>query len=515
MSTNPNLTPREAEVVTLLAEGMTPKRVAEELQVISVSRHISIAKHKAGVTTRRGLIYVCLAREWIPRPAPHESPVEIDEETACLWAGLRLDVRESRLVPTLANLVRIAEQRVKEVLRTLEDRHSVTRCGLIRIGYAQGLLSGLEGHRLPRRTARDASPDWGASAPGTDREPMRGAEVTPRPGPARTGPWRLTGRQGDAMDALVTSRSLEEGAEQFGVSPESFRRHLKKIAQVASVTTVRALMHRALQDGQLAVPAHIPAPVTTDLTPEARTVWRHLVLDVEDHELEAEIARATGLSRGQVCAALEQLPRFKEEPGWQLIIQGWACGVITARDEVVLPNRAPRLNEFSARPARSRQPAVSPQRTVVSRTDLLRLLPGGVNLPVFEFSGCEGAPPETEIVTGQDYDLVRVTPDACGQLLAGTPTERWGPVIVSTEANTALFVTAPGVLTPGWRARYGRLWRAGARVELPPEHHPGPGGMHWVVSCRAPLWSAAHLEQLLNHLPVPAVSPRAPRGDRW
>lgn len=509
------LTPREVEVVTLLAEGMTPKRVAEELEVVSVSRQIGFAKHKAGVTTGRGLVYVCLARKWIPRPPLCESPVEIDDETACVWAGLRLDVRESRLVPMLASLARVAEQRVKDILLTLEDQYSVTRCGLIGIGYAQGLLSGVEEPHLLQRVAGDASQVPGFAAPEADQEPSRGAEAISRPGPARSGPWRLTGRQSAALDALVTSRSIEEGAEKIDVSLDSFRKHIKKLALAASVNTIRALMHRALQDGQLDVPAHIPAPATTALTPEARAVWRYLVLDVADHELEAEIARATNLSPARVQAALEQLPRATEEPGWRLIIQGWACGVITAQDEVVLPSRAPRLIAPSGRPAGSRHPSGSPQHTVIPRTDLLRLLPGSGNVPVPAVFGREGVPPETEIVTGQDYDLVRVSPDACRQLLAGTPTDRWGPVIGSAEANTALFVTAPGVLDPGWRARHGRRWRAGARVVLPPEHHPAPGGMYWAVSCRAPLWSAARLEQLLNHLPVPATSPRAPRGGGW
>ncbi|MFI1226214.1 MULTISPECIES: hypothetical protein [unclassified Streptomyces] len=477
MSGSISFSSREAELVTLLAEGLTLAQVDERLGTTVSSRHLTNAKAKAGVSTVRALVYVSFAEGRIAPPAPITSEDQLSPLEELVWAGLRFDILDAQLPGALSSIARTTSSQVAGVLSDLRARHRTTYCGLIARGYALGLLSGCEGVRLP-----------GASRPVST---LSGLSV---PGLARTGPWNLTGRQSEVLALLPVTRSAGEAAAQMQISTSTYRNHLKTISNLVGVSCLRALTHRALQEGILRPPArtdHIIPGLASDLA----TVWRGLVLDVPDRHLQVEIAAASGLKGTAVLAALGEL-RAQGEADWQLVARGWATGVITANDPAgrLVPRGAARKSSASRGPDRSAQPE-----------DRLRLLP--------LTSATRGTRPRKgtaastvqDVHVGRDLDLVLVDPDVCRQLLAGLPPEQWGPVVGRVEARTAFLVTSPAVLPDGWRARYGRLWSRGSTVALPPDMHPAPDGAYWAVPRHAPRWDPARLEQLLDRLP-PALT---------
>ncbi|MFJ4609589.1 helix-turn-helix domain-containing protein [Streptomyces griseus] len=159
MSSNPLLTPREAESVTLLARGLSVQEIDRELGIVTSSRLIAFAKAKAVVRTQRALVYVSLAREWIPRPPAVGPPVRLSAVEELIWAGLRFDVLDVQLPRLLSQLAGTTKVQVTTTLRALVEQQQLNHCGLIRHGYAIGLLSGREGTDVPPLPSRHtASP---------------------------------------------------------------------------------------------------------------------------------------------------------------------------------------------------------------------------------------------------------------------------------------------------------------------------------------------------------------------
>ncbi|WP_217231266.1 hypothetical protein [Streptomyces anulatus] len=494
MSTELPFTPRETEGVILLSQGLTTREIDHRLEIKTSARLLSDAKHKAGVTTQRALVYVSLARQWIPRPPVREAPAQLSELEELLWAGLRIDVPDARLPGTLSQLARTPKGLVSSILENLKERHQLNYCGLITRAFSTGLLSGREGTHLPQQAGSATSPASTAAA-------------TPRPqtGLSRSGRWDLTGRQQSVLALLPTSRSIEEAAGQLGIRPETFRRHLQAIFRAAGVTSLRALTHRALADGLLDPPEPRPGP---GLTAEVAAVWRGVVLDVPDAELPAEIAAVSGLPGEKVRMVLQQM-RAGGDADWQLVVRGWERGVITAQDAITRPGR-----RSGRRPSSMRPTSPSVPRPGTLRGDRLLLLAETDSTFTPRAAGRVRVPTGQAVVTGRDVDLVRVDLGSCRQLLAGARAASWGPVIGDVEGNIALLVTRPGVLPARWRARYGRLWRRDAVVYLPPEYGPSPSGAYWAVSCRAPLWPGGFLQQTLNTLPTGAARPETSGGGR-
>ncbi|MFJ1662459.1 hypothetical protein [Streptomyces anthocyanicus] len=492
-SGNSPFTPRQEEGVSLLADGLTPQEIGTRLGIRSGANILAEARKKAGVTTNRALVYVSHSRRWIPRPDPESTSAgRLGELEELVWAGLRIDVRTTQLPGVLAAIARTTNHQVRDILDDLTTRHQLTYCGLITQGYALELLSGREGTHPPHPPA---------AAP-------RSRTVTgSSSGPARTGPWQLTGRQHEALRLLTAARNPEDAAAQMGVSTGSYRQHLKTISETADVCCLRALTHRALQEEILPRPP-LTSPDQSDLTPAVRTVWRSLVLNVPDADLPAEIAAGTGLCGSTVRSALGQL-RAQGESDCRLVLRGWAAGVITPQDDISRPARAgrriaPPANRVPPPPVHPRPPALHPDR--------LNLLPlSAAPASTTSGPGRSKTPPLGPVVhIGRDIDIVRVLPDVCRRLLAGIPHQEWGPVIGRVDASQALLLTRSGVLRPGWRARNGRLWQRGRTMTLPPQNRPAPGGAYWAVPSHTPLWDPDRLEQLLTDLPAPTVP--GPRG---
>ncbi|WP_331759676.1 hypothetical protein [Streptomyces anulatus] len=480
-------TRQQTKAVALLAAGLTVREIGHELGIRQPAGLITEAKVKSGVTTNRALVYVSLARRWITPPVPDSAGERLSELEELVWAGLRFDVPDSRLPSVLAPIARTTNGQVKDILTDLKERHRLTYCGLITRGYALGVLSGREGTDPPQRAPATAAASRGPAGP--------------RPGPARTGPWQLTGRQSEALTLLPACRTTADAAAEMGLTINSYGGHLKKISEIADVHCLRALTHRALQDGLLSPPS-LPHPHLSDLTPELAAVWRCLVMDVPDAELVTEIIARTKLGGSTVRSALAQL-RDQGEADWQLVVRGWAAGVITARDSSARPARGDRPYASAARPGPVARPSQTRARPGALHQDRLGLLPApaGAGSPGPERRGDPIGP---AVHTGRDLDVVCVTPDVCRRLLAAVPLRECGPVIGRVESANVWLLTRSGVLRQGWRARHGRLWQRGATVALPPEHRPAPDGSYWAVSSRAPLWDPDRLEQLLNDLPAPA-----------
>ncbi|WP_145503803.1 hypothetical protein [Streptomyces sp. CFMR 7] len=318
-------TPRQAQAVALLAQGLTAHEVAGQLGIKNATKLLTDARKNAGVTTNRALVYVTLSRQWLPLPdtGPAARP-EGDGLEELVWAGLRYDVLDNHLPGVIAAIARTTPQQVRGILNTLKEQHQLTHCGLLTRGFALGLLSGREGTQPPPQPR---------SAPAA---PLRAA--VPRSGPARTGPWKLTGRQNKALSLLPESGSIADAAASMGVSTSSYRNHLKTISGIANVCCLRALTHRALQDGLLRAPS--PSPAQLELSPDVLTVWRSLVLDVPDSRLPPAIRNHTGLSINTVHGNLRRL-RVRYGSDEAAICAGWTLGVITADTPTLPADRTP------------------------------------------------------------------------------------------------------------------------------------------------------------------------------
>ncbi|MFJ5734023.1 hypothetical protein [Streptomyces microflavus] len=478
-------TPRMVEGVVLLAKGLTVQEIADKLGIRSATKLLTDARRKAGVTTNRAMVYVSLARRWIPWPDPGPAVgQERGELEELVWAGLRFDVLDNHLPGVLASIARTTTHQVRDILGDLREQHRVTHCGLLALGFPLGLLSGREGTHPPAsvRTPAPAAPTRKSTGPW--------------PGSARTGPWRLTGQQHRALSLLPECRSFADAAAAMGVSTSTYRSHLKTISNIAGVSCLRSLTHRALQDGLLEPPGSHP-PVG-DVPSEVLTVWRSLVRNVRDPELPAEIAAETGLDGRTVHAALDQL-RAEGEPDWLLVVRGWAAGVITARDDIDRTPRAGRPPARSAGQAPVLRPAPTAPHAAASSTDRLGLLPVDPNASApGPDRGAEAALGQ-QVHVGRDVDVVCVPPDVCRRLLSETSRREWGPVLGRVDAGNALLLTRPGVLRPGWHTGQARLLRPGRTMPLPAQDRTAPGGVYWAVPSNSPLWNPERLEQLLHH----------------
>ena len=67
--THPVLTPREVDVVMLMAEGLSNEEIAVRAGIsrATVKTHVSSILTKLGLTTRIQIVVWCYAQEWIPR----------------------------------------------------------------------------------------------------------------------------------------------------------------------------------------------------------------------------------------------------------------------------------------------------------------------------------------------------------------------------------------------------------------------------------------------------------------
>ncbi|MFF3356749.1 response regulator transcription factor [Streptomyces sp. NPDC002917] len=155
MNERPTLTTRQSQILSLLTQGQSVTVIGSELAISenTVRNHMRAAKGMVGVRTYRALVYKMLAGGWLPK-SETSSPVAVcpvDDVTELVWSGLRYDVRDAQLEETIASTTRHVPRRdIDTALAALRMTSGLSDCGLIRLGFTTGLLSGSEGVTPPR-----------------------------------------------------------------------------------------------------------------------------------------------------------------------------------------------------------------------------------------------------------------------------------------------------------------------------------------------------------------------------
>lgn len=295
--------------------------------------------------------------------------------------------------------------------------------------------------------------------------------------------WWPSPARHNALKAFLEGIDSAQYATELNRSPSTVRTYLRECRIGCEVKQLRALAGQALKLGLITV-EKLPAP---DLPQDLAAVWAHLPADVPNDRLNGHIARATGLPRSTVDAALATL-RSLGESDTTLIARGYACGIVTKQDvkQDVQPPLRPRRHR-----AESRHRSVpEPERR---SSDPLGLLPEGMQEP------CAGAYALADyLVTGHDVDVVRVSPDVCRSALDQLRGIRLqsGSVLGHIEGRVALFLLEPGRLPEGWRVPGGRLCHRGSTVRIPPAG--GDSTAYWAMPYKGAYWQPDVLEELLD-----------------
>ncbi|MER5617748.1 hypothetical protein [Streptomyces sp. NPDC002215] len=457
MTATLEFTAQERHAVELLAQGYTPVEAARIMGVTSVAGLVASAMAKVRVRTVRALVYVSQARERIDRPGP-PLPCDVDDFQALVWAGTRLDMPDAQLAATIAAAAHVPRVRVEIALADLCARLRTNRCGLIRQAFRAGVLSGIEGHELGVAPLPAVKPQWAAK-----------------------------GRPLAVLKLTASGLGIKECAGRLGITAPTVVRYLRQLMQRAEVLAYRPLIHSAVRAGILKTMPRVGPLLSAELV----AVWRGLVLDVPDGELIDELVRMTGFPRPVVAESLARL-RSKGIPDCRLVVLGWECGVITAATRTNPVHRDGPL-------ARRRLVAASPSRRPARgwTSDPLNLLPAGSRLSNVTLDASQNL--TGVVTTGREFDLVRVSPAVCHEVLDQTRPEQWGPVLGIVSARTAVLITKAGALGPAWRGRHGRLWVPEAQVSLPAtDNAAGTDRSYWAVTRHARPWDGDVLRDLLD-----------------
>ncbi|MFJ5851191.1 hypothetical protein [Streptomyces sp. NPDC092903] len=455
-----------------LADGSDAARL---LGGCTVAGHVRRMQAAAGVRTTRALVYRCLDEHLIDRPARTGRP-PADRLTELVWAGMRADIPDTRLVSALATSLRVTSHRVRKVIRSLADEHRTSWCGLLRPAFAANVLTGDEG-------PEPSSPfDVAATEPGT-------------------GKWNPNRQQRFSLSLRASGLSVAECAQWMDVSEVAVSDNWRVCRRLAGVEADRSLVHAALAAGVLEPP--VQSVIPKGVPASAVAVWPWLALDVPDGRLPATVSRLSGLPPAEVVAGLASL-RGTGMTDCRLIVAGWACGLLDTRSQISAWTRPTTISAPPPRP--------TPSGSSRTRKDPLSLIPPGMEegeepfLPPAGFTATEGV-----TVAGRTYDFLRVTPDVCRMLLQRVPRPSWGPVLALPGAHAALLVTAPRPLHHDRRSHMGRLLAPGGRVHLPPVDTAAPDCSYWAVPQHRPLWGSADLTWLLSPVSLSAAAPPAAR----
>lgn len=297
-----SLTARQREVAEALVAGRAPDAGADQT-IIGLQAAL-------GVLTVRAMCFRLLALGMLPAPHPGDAPA-LDPLTRTVWGALRWDILDADFVPAVAmglchgrgEGLRLWTRVVEDALDRLTDRHATTRHGLIRIGFAHGVLSG----------------DQSVSSP---------AHPFPAPTPPGVGAWDASPAQRRALAMRASGRATAACAVADGTTVNAVTGRLSLAKKMAGdVRTHRALIHRALGDGVLQRP-----PLKRDdtgLSKQERAVWRHFALDVPDNALASRIGTHTGLGMTIVHRCLSTLRR-RYRDDCAVVYEGWRYGVLDA-----------------------------------------------------------------------------------------------------------------------------------------------------------------------------------------
>ncbi|MFJ4609590.1 hypothetical protein [Streptomyces griseus] len=298
------LTAQQRETAEHLVAGWMPDRTGS---TTAVDRTIDQILASLGVLTVRAGCFRLLALGLLPAPAPAAS-LDLDPVTRTVWEALRWDIHDVDLVPTIAAGLATYDSQLRSVgavdniLDRLAQRYATSRLGLIRAGFAHGVLSADQ-----------------SVAP-----PAHGFAAATRPG---TGAWDASPAYRRVLALRASGRDVAACARADGTTVDAVTGRLSAAKRMAGgVRTHRALIHRALCNGVLQRPA---LQRDTDPPQQKLAVWRHFALDVPDNALISRIATHTGLGMSVVERFVRDL-RTRYRDDCAVIHEGWRHNVLNA-----------------------------------------------------------------------------------------------------------------------------------------------------------------------------------------
>lgn len=476
--------PAQRRVLALLASGRDAATCAREERTTTsaIAWRVGRCKEMAGVRSGRALIHEAL-RAGVLLPPEINNGVEPAGGERAVWQSLPVDVPDHQLAAAIGNSTGLGINVVHGYLRRLRIRYRTDEAAVY-AGWKHRVITA-DTPTLPPG-GEPLPPALPASAPRADA-------------PAAVPLMKLSPRQHQVLTLLtVDGMNLDEAAAHLGMRHATVRAHQRSCLQRAEAVTLRALAHRALGLGLLD-PLDAGDRDPGKLPGDAEVVWQHLPVDVPDHQLVAQIARMTGLSKGcvQECLGLLRATGLTDP---QLVAVGWHRNLLTTR-----PANPPSTTTPAPLPviAPQRRPTLGHRRTG-PQPDPLRLLPGSPPAPAFSGEGPQWG---TTAVAGKELDFVRISPPTCRSFLSRIPATRWGPVLALPEVHEVLLLTAVGP-RPARRGQAARLVRPSTTVSLPGSSVRTGPGRYWAIDPRAPLWEQKDLAWLLenSHRPMPDPS---------
>ncbi|MFI7087658.1 helix-turn-helix transcriptional regulator [Streptomyces anulatus] len=368
---------RHLRAAERIVGGMTPLEAAKSLGISSqaMSAIVDDLQRSLGVLTLRAMSFRLLEQCLVPLPGPY-AQLHLDPVTRHVWEAMRWDILDIDLVPVLIEALSLTRGTIQSVIDQLCETCATSRHGLIRAGFAHGLLSADQTVTPPHTTGvRPSRPGVGSWDPG----------------PAQR---RVLALQASGRDTATCARE-----ERTTTSAIAWR--VTRCKDMAGVRSGRALIHAALRAGVL-----LPPEISSSVEPAGgeRAVWQSLPLDVPDHQLASAIGNSTGLSINVVHGYLRRL-RIRYRTDEAAVYAGWRHRVITADTPTFPPGREPLPPALPAPAPRSDAPAAVPLMKLSPRQhEVLTLLTvDGMNLD------------EAAAKLGKRYATVRAHQRSCLQ----------------------------------------------------------------------------------------------------
>ncbi|WP_217231268.1 hypothetical protein [Streptomyces anulatus] len=332
-----SFTERQWEVAGLFVAGMPRDQVGRRSSA-HMNRALDVLQARLGVLTVRAMCFRLLELGLLPVPGPYADP-ELDPAARAVWEGLRWDVLDADLVPTLVTRLGLSTGAVNGTLDQLTQRYRTTRHGLIRYGFAHGVLTGGQSVTPPVITTAAASP------PGS-------------------GTWECTPAQRRALALRASGRDVAACAMADETTQSTITGRLTTCRSLAGVHNQRALTHRAVSAQVLVRPAHHS---DTEIPDEERAVWECLPLDVPDAALPSAISGQTGLSLGTVQRCMRNL-RIRYGDDCAAVYAGWRHGVLDEHTPTEPARGRPLPGARDSLTLSTRQLEIMSCRTVGGRT---------------------------------------------------------------------------------------------------------------------------------------------------
>ncbi|MEU0100410.1 hypothetical protein [Streptomyces sp. NPDC006267] len=300
------LTAPQREVAQLLVAGKTPEQLPRNGRT-AIDQTIARLQTNMGVLTLRAMCFRLLTLGLLPAPG-RCAALDLDPVTRTAWEALRFDILDVNLAATVAAALslgddlRLSERAVDGALDRLTERFETTRHGLIRVGFAHGVLF-------------------------DDQSVVPPAHAFAAPTSPGVGAWDASPAQRRVLALRASGRDVAACAVADGTTVDAVTGRLSACKRMADgVRTHRALIHRALCDGVLQRPV---LQRDADHAEHKRAVWRHFALDEPDNALASRIGTHTGLGMSIVDRCMWDL-RTRYRDDCAVVYEGWRHGILDA-----------------------------------------------------------------------------------------------------------------------------------------------------------------------------------------